>query len=117
MVCENTDSVGHWCVCFLDWIWTCLVVFAGALISVSIPVLLLVLCIIVLAGESSGNTSIHISTDFYYWYKNWEYLIRIWALISGGTLLLMFVSILVLILAFVCILVLVLILLSIWMWF
>ena len=33
---------------------------------VSVPVLKLVLCIIVLAGVSSGNTSIHMSTDTFF---------------------------------------------------
>ena len=119
LVCENTDSLVRWWVCFLDLIWTWWVVFVGALMLVSVPVLKLVLCIIVLAGVSSGNTSIHMSTDIfvYSWYKYWEQSIRIWAVISGGTLLLIFISILVLIVAFVCILALVPILVSLWIGF
>ena len=38
-----------------------------SIILVSVPVLLLVLCITILAGVSSDNTSIHISTDFLYY--------------------------------------------------
>ena len=34
---------------------------------VAVPVLLLVLCTIVLAGVSSGNISIHICTEFLYY--------------------------------------------------
>ena len=43
-----------------------LVVFVRALQLVSVPVLKLVLCIMVLARVSSGNTSIHMSADIFF---------------------------------------------------